>query len=102
MVVVTPLVGSPVIHLGRSPPTWHKAQPGARGQVSHPRERSGLLKDSNLASGSRVQCCAGYQALCRVSGAYAGRVGPLYGNRVYVAPSYAYGPSYYGSAYDDD
>ena len=59
MVVVTPLVGSPVIHLGRSPPTWHKAQPGARGQVSHPRERSGLLKDSNLASGSRVQCCAG-------------------------------------------
>ncbi len=70
MVVVTPLVGSPVIHLGRSPPTWHKAQPGARGQVSHPSERSGLLKDSNLASGSRVQCCAGYQALCRVSGAW--------------------------------
>ena len=33
---------------------------------------------------------------------HAGRVGPLYGNRVYVAPSYAYGPSYYGSAYDDD
>jgi hypothetical protein len=40
------------------------------GQVSHPRERSGLLKDSNLASGSRVQCCAGYQALCLVSGAW--------------------------------
>jgi hypothetical protein len=38
---------------------------------------------------------------------HAGRVGPLYGNRVYVAPYYAYGPAYYGpSAYygvpDDD
>lgn len=33
---------------------------------------------------------------------HAGRVGPLYGERVYVAPSYAYGPTYDGPAYDDD
>jgi hypothetical protein len=33
---------------------------------------------------------------------HAGRVGPLYGNRAYVAPSYGYGPASYGSAYDDD
>jgi hypothetical protein len=38
---------------------------------------------------------------------HAGRVGPLYGKRLYAAPYYAYGPAYYGpSAYfgvpDDD
>jgi hypothetical protein len=40
---------------------------------------------------------------------HAGRVGPLHGNRVYVAPYYSYGPAYYGSSayygplpYDDD